>query len=183
MKYYSIKNKDIGLGDYGSALLSGIIDIDDDDNLEILRTGVEVPPICETGAIFIVINDSFKQSLEKNNFSGFTVKKLKKRKIVDVNWIEWIGKDEPEFYPENGEPEGYFEELPHSNELDNQIGELWLLEFKSDGIQEENDNFIEHSNLDFCQPKNRYTKIISEKVKDWMIKNEFDKWIIMNEIS
>ena len=131
--------------------------------------------------MFVVINSSVKKALEKENLIGYRFKKLLKKKIVDINWINWIGKNKPEYYPESGEPEGYFDEKTHCSELDDKIGELWVLEFISDGTLID-DNFFNHLNYDFCEPKNRYSKIVSENAKDWIVRNNFDKWISITRL-
>lgn len=75
-----------------------------------------------------VVTDEFKKKLETSGLTGLSFKPVIKKHIVHLEWEKW-DKDapDPEFYPEEGEPENYILELPHSPELADEMGDFWEL--------------------------------------------------------
>lgn len=114
-------------GDYGDILHHGDAWRDEQSGLlKLGRTGTFVPPISFPGLPGIVITDSFRAILETSKLTGFTFRPVIKHHIVDLNWSEWKS-DEPDFYPESGEPEDYIYEAQHSPKIAEEMPELWEL--------------------------------------------------------
>lgn len=93
-------------GDYGSVLVSGIVDVAEDGQVTLSRSGPFIPPV--SMPFCIIITDNLKKELESACFSGFTLHPVTKGMIVDLNWVDWdFNADDPPFYPDSGSPEDY----------------------------------------------------------------------------
>lgn len=127
MRFYSLERPVVAWGDYGDILHHGMAWHDEQSGLlQLERTGVFVPAITFPGLPGIVVTDSFRIALETSTLTGFSFRSLIKRHIVDLDWSEWKS-EEPDFYPESGEPEDYIYEAQHSPEMAEQMPELWEL--------------------------------------------------------
>src|SRR5919204_782761 len=112
-------------GDYSDILVSGMASdlMRQDGMLELERTGPFVPAITLPGPGLIVVTDAFKKSMEGSDLTGFTFRPVIKSRIVRLEWERWDRTaDEPEEYPETGEPEDYILGRRHSPQLAKQIG-------------------------------------------------------------
>ncbi len=128
MDIFVLKRPEAPWGDYGSILMHGMTSHlpRQEGLLQLERTGSFVPPISFPGAWDIVVTDEFKQLLDRSGLSGFTFQPVIKRHIVRLDWEQWDkARDEPDEYPETGEPEDYILARPHSPELAEQLGDLW----------------------------------------------------------
>lgn len=102
-----------------------------DDRIPLERTGPFVPPI--TFPFFypnagFVVTDALRKEIERAGLAGFEFRPVLKVRIVRVDWQLWDStSDEPEEWPESGEPEDYLAERPHSPELAERMGELWMV--------------------------------------------------------
>ncbi len=178
MDIFTIGNIDTPWGDYSDELLAGS-SYQEGDLVYIERTGPYVPNIIVSGISNIIITDQFKSIIEQENFSGISFQKVVKKKIVELHWELWDkSKDEPEVYPETGEPEDYVDLGVHSDEISNQIGDLWKINVVESGQTERDigifpgttiwlsENTI--GNLDFFMPAGVLWNCVSSKAKEWL---------------
>jgi hypothetical protein len=190
---FSLEIPFITWGDYGHELHHGMAGRDEQSELlKLERTGPFVPPISFPELPGIVVTDSFRATLETSKLTGFTFLPVIKHHIVDLDWSEWKS-DEPDLYPESGEPEDYILEAPHSPEIGEQMLELWeLMVEETAHVQRIEDPTVEYGVIltllketwngdDFFRaPEVGYT-FVSEKAKLWLenyAKNlvEFKEW-------
>lgn len=156
---YKINKKESPWGDYGDILIHGMAcHLErEDDIIQLERTGPFVPSITFPGIFEIVVNCEFKNKLLQENFTGLSFKPVKKAKIVELHWENWDrNKDEPQYYPDSGEPEDYILQKSHSKEISDRIGDLWELV---------SSNHREH---DFYRSNYQSPTIVSERVKDFL---------------
>lgn len=180
-------------GDYGDELHHGEAWRDEESGLlKLSRTGPFVPPISFPGLPGIVVTDSFRAMLETSNLTGFSFLSVIKEHIVDLDWSDWNG-EEPDFYPESGEPEDYIHQAIHSPKTAEQMPKLWELAVEETAhVQRIIDSTVEYGVIltllketwngdDFFRaPEVGYT-FVSEKAKLWLEINarnlvEFKKW-------
>jgi hypothetical protein len=152
-----------------------------------------VPPIIISGMSDIIVTGKFKALIEKENFSGISFIKAFKKKIVELHWDKWDKTlDEPQEYPETGEPEDYIELGSHSDEISNQIGDLWKMDLIKTGKTDRDptkqfpnmDIWLVRNTLsdyDFFVPEGVLWNCVSEKAKNWLEIN-CDKFLRFNEI-
>jgi hypothetical protein len=128
---YIIDGADAPWGDYGNILIHGMSNHlgrrgGDDGPIQLERTGPFVPPITFQGSGHILVTDEMKHQMEQAGFRGITFRPVEKAHIANVEWHEWdLDAEEPEYYPEGGEPEGYILNEPHSAKLAASIGTIW----------------------------------------------------------
>jgi hypothetical protein len=117
-------------GDYGDILRHGLsshLEESPDGLLQLERTGPYVPPISFPG-FEVVVTDGCRRQLDASGLTGFAFKPAHKVRIVDLPWLTWdLTADEPQEYPDSGEPEDYLLEREHSRELADAIGPLWQM--------------------------------------------------------
>jgi len=185
MKYYKLKHKETPWGDYGNILLTGMTAYLDrqDDLLQYQRAGPFQPDLTLTGHKDLLVTNTIKEKIELSDLTGFSFKPVIKRHIVAVDWSNWDrNKDEPEFYPESGEPEDYILDLPHSQELADKMEGVWEVVVPIGGTFKEDDSFqFYNPDLDIMLPDNKYWFIVSEKAKSWLEQNG-DGWIDFIEV-
>jgi hypothetical protein len=117
-------------GDYGNILAQGLSSHLDRHQglLQLERTGPTIAPITFPGAGDIVVTGALKSALEKSGLSGFTFLPVIKRRIVELDWESWdTTADEPQEFPESGEPEHYILRRPHETRVADELGILWEL--------------------------------------------------------
>jgi hypothetical protein len=128
MSTYILGEPQVPWGDYGSILVSGMsCHLPRKEGLiQFERTAPFVPPISLPGLGDIVVTDAFKRALESSELTGMSFQPVIKARIVHFEWEKWDQTaDEPEEYPDEGEPEGYILDRPHKPELAEEMGELW----------------------------------------------------------
>ena len=107
-------------GDYGRILLTGMTGhLDRQDGLlQLERTGPFLPSMIISGIDDLLLDDTTKIKIEQSELRGFEFLPVIKRHISIVDWTTWdYNSEDPNFYPDNGEPENYILELPHSQTL------------------------------------------------------------------
>ena len=160
MKYYKLRHKETPWGDYSKILLTGMTAYLDrqDDLLQYQRSGPFQPDLALSGYADLLVTNSTKEKIELSGLTGFSFKPVIKRRIVAVDWTNWdMTKDEPEFYPESGEPEGYILDLPHSQELADKMEAVWEVVVKISGTFKEDETFQSYDpTLDIMLPDNKY---------------------------
>jgi hypothetical protein len=116
-------------GDYGDILIGGMAARNEETGLlELERIGPFIPPITDAGLRALIVTDDFRKQLESSGLLGITFRPVVKKRIVHLEWENWDwNAEEPEEYPETGEPEDYILGRPHSPELAQQMGDLWEL--------------------------------------------------------
>jgi hypothetical protein len=182
MKIFKIENAKTSWGDYGDILMSGMTD-EKNGLIYIERTGPFVPSIIISSISDIIVTSKFKSLIENQNFIGISFRKVIKKKIVELNWDKWDKTfDEPQGYPETGEPEDYIELRSHSDEISNQIGYLWKMDLIKNGITYRDPSipFPNYdiwlvrnslSNYDFFAPDGVLWNCVTEKAKEWLETN------------
>jgi hypothetical protein len=127
-QFYTLDGPATPWGDYSDILISGMSEHLSRRKglIQLERTGPYVPPISFPGMQDIVVTDAFKKQLEISGLTGVRFQPVVKKRIVHLDWHLWDKSiDEPQEYPEEGEPEGYILDRPHSPEMSKQIGDLW----------------------------------------------------------
>lgn len=113
-------------GDYERILVGGMA-IGDRQNgqLQLQRTGPFVPPLTFP-KFHMLVTEQMKLAMLDAGFKGVGFQPVVNSYIVRLDWHEWdLNADEPQFYPEGGEPEYYIMNGDHSEELAEQIGTIW----------------------------------------------------------
>jgi hypothetical protein len=117
-----------GWGDYGEILQHGMAAQlpKISGRLSLERTGPYIPPITLPGIGELVLTSEARESLEESGLSGFSFMPVEKDLVVELHWERWnFAADEPEEYPQSGEPEGYILGQRHSPTAAKALGELW----------------------------------------------------------
>lgn len=125
---FEIRGGHVPWGDYGSILVHGMTAHlgRKGEQLQLERTGPFVPPISFPGINDIVVTSEMKAHLENAGFRGITFRPVLKAHISNVDWHEWdLSDDEPEEYPQEGEPEGYILDYDHCEDTSAELGDLW----------------------------------------------------------
>jgi len=127
--FYRISGRSImpiAWGDYGDILQHGMTAHEDrGDNLTLERTGPFVPPITLPGIGDMLLTSDARKVLESSGLTGFSLRPVKKAHIVELHWEDWdFDAEEPQEYPESGEPEDYILERPHSPTAAAALGEI-----------------------------------------------------------
>jgi len=182
MKFYEVDNKEMPWGDYGSLLLSGMSNLNENNEKIIERTGPYLPPIYISGLWDLIVSDEVKSQLDISGLTGFELQKIKKGKIVDISWHKWrFESDDPEFYPKSGEPEDYIFEGEHSNMASDAVGNLWIMNLTKDGFfVQEKLSLSEH--YDFFIPEGKGIVIVSEIARHWLESKLLTEWIVFKEL-
>lgn len=120
-------------GDYGHILIAGIAvrrgknRHDRDAPLLLQRTGPFAPSVTLPGTKNIVITDNCRGRIAIDR-PEVEFRPVVKQRIVFSCWENWDWEeDEPEEYPEEGEPENYIMNQPHSDEAAAEMGDMWEL--------------------------------------------------------
>jgi hypothetical protein len=117
-----------GWGDYGDMLIHGMSchEPSVDGLLQLERTGPYIPPITLPGISDVVLTSHARQLLESSNLTGFTFRPVQKVLTVELHWEAWDwNADEPEQFPDSGEPEDYILGQPDSPAASGALGDLW----------------------------------------------------------
>jgi hypothetical protein len=133
-KFYTIDGPESPWGDYSNILITGMsAHLGRKGGLiQLERTGPYVPPISFPGIGDIVVTDAFREELESSGLIGMEFQPVIKKHIVHLDWHLWDKTaDEPQEYPEGGEPGSYILGRPHSSETSKMIGELWEVRLKT----------------------------------------------------
>lgn len=191
MKYFIIKNKDMPWGDYGDTLFKGFLNVMDKNynDLEIPtieRTGPYIPEIYIANSTDLVITEKVKKILEDEKISGIIeYKKIKIKKIVNIDWQKWDINKEVEFYPKSGEPEDYIlkgknddslvDKFPNlSNVKTLKKGKLYKVNDKPDYINYLHLEIREKIDEDIFSIENMWFLIVSEKFKNILEMNNIN---------
>jgi len=129
-KFYLLRGRQLW-GDYGHVLIHGFAGPreEQDGILELERTGPFIPPITLPWPANqnLIVTDDFRKQLETAEELGrLHFRRVIKKRIVELPWHQWdLRADDPEEYPESGEPDDYLLDRSHSPAIAATIGELW----------------------------------------------------------
>lgn len=130
MSYLVMRPAEPPWGDYGSILIDGMSSRGrNDDGLVLLeRAGPYIPPITFPGIHTVVVTDQLRSLLLTSGLTGLAFAPVVKSHVVRIDWQSWSREsDEPLWYPESGEPEGYLLGAPHDESAAIALGDLWEL--------------------------------------------------------
>ena len=128
---FRVVRPDAPWGDFGRILRHGMSahlerEGGEGGAIRLERAGPYVPPITLPGIRDLIVTDEVKRSMESAGFRGVAVLRVTLERIVDLPCHEWDWKaPNPEFFPDDGEPETYILGREHSTELAEQMGPLW----------------------------------------------------------
>ena len=172
---FGLQHPDSPWGDYSDILYQGMaMHLGRRDGLiQLERTGPFVPPITFPSD-GVVVTDAFRRDLEAAGLAaGVRFLPVIKARIVRFDdWIHWdASADEPEFYPESGEPEDYILALDHDPEVAEAIGPLWELVCpeRAEGVPE----------FDFWKAGTRIR--ISPRAAAWL-QERYGDWVLLEPI-
>lgn len=115
-------------GDYGDILQHGMASHlpGEEGLLALERTGPFILPITLPGIGDIVLTSAAKELLEGSGLRGFHFRPVRKVLTVELHWENWnLDAQEPEQFPDTGEPEDYILGQPNSPTASAELGELW----------------------------------------------------------
>lgn len=175
--YYQLQSTEPPWGDYGDVLQNGFLEYETTSNGHrryfVCRAGPFVPPITQPFGD-VVVTDEFKNRLEEANFTGLGFLPADYGDVIRINWHEWDHlADDPEFYPESGEPEDYLERAQHDLDLIAEMPRLWVWDVAStEGLQRQGSNSFYHERHPGTDVAREYTIIwVGERLKSWLARN------------
>lgn len=137
IQFFKIERRSIfnkNWGDYGDILQNGMTSHLPRQSgfLALERTGPFIPPITLPGIGDIVLTSAARELLDASGLSGFEFRPVHKVLTVDLRWEDWdMNADEPQQFPDTGEPEDYILGKPNSESASAALGELWELSVPS----------------------------------------------------
>ena len=191
--FYIVKRARAPWGDYGHILVHGMTGHlgrkgGEGGPLQLERTGPFVPPITFPGIGDVIVTDEMKQLMEQAGFRGISFRAVEKAHITNVPWHEWdLTAADPAYYPDEGEPEGYILDRPHSAKLAESLGTIWevVVVDSAEMVDEEKPNSFDvtytyvkgswNGNDLFSVPQNYY-KYTSARAKAWL-EQHVGRWV------
>ncbi len=159
-------------GDYGDILLSGMTAHQPrtrEGLLRLERTGPFVPPITMAGFGDLLVTDAFRVRLEESSLAGPAFRPVQKTRIVRLEWEHWDWTaDDPQEYPDGGEPEAYILDRPHDPELAMQIGPLWEVLLPSLGGETAADLARDQVHARHIHASQRARNWLEQHAGDWL---------------
>lgn len=181
-------------GDYGHILINGMsCHLPRKDSLiQLERTGPFIPPITLPGIGDIVVTSAFKEELEQSPFTQLAFAPVNKARIVEYHWEQWDRtSDEPDDFPDGGEPEDYILLRPHSPRTAKEIGSLWEVVLPEDAevksVQGRQCNWTHKVNRSTWQgsllfrAKGKGLAIATDEAKRWL-ENRAGEWLEFEEL-
>lgn len=119
MNIYHFDNSPSPWGDWGAALLQGMIAWDEDTDVDsIRRVGPYTPPAyIRSGSL--VLTQPVKEALEQSGLKGISrYEHLEKTHIVHLDWLHWdTSKPITDYLELDGGPTSIIDSLPHEPAL------------------------------------------------------------------
>ncbi len=173
-------------GDYGNILVSGMsAHLGRKDGLiQLERTGPFVPPITFPGIGDIVVTEQFRYLLEASGLTGFTFGPLIKTHVVKLDWQSWNqAANEPQTYPESGEPEDYILGKPHDPRVAEALGPLFELVPNIGGIIDRTAGIRLKvtGTYDIFRAEGALYNYVTTRAKDWFAKNA-SPWVAFRDV-
>jgi len=187
-RLFELRKPETPWGDYGDVLWHGMSAHLGRrfGRLRLERTGPLVPPISFPAPWNIVVTDLMKRDLISENLSGISFRPVIKARIVKLEWEAWdIGADEPQFYPEEGEPEGYILDRPHDRRLAKSIGPMWeLLPVEVNGLRSKGGSVVpaKYRGDDLCIADDfGGAPVLSERAREVLL-GKYEKWVALRAV-
>lgn len=186
---FRIRSVDRNWGDYGNILIHGMschLGRTRQGRIRLERCGPSIPPITLPGITDIVVTQVIRKGIEEAGLKGFRFRPVRKSRIVNLPWHSWDwSAAEPPFYPDDGEPESYIIERPHSPICSWKMGRLWevfatpiLQQFvRGDNVVIRSDSIVD---LDLLGSPNGYP-YFSVHGKNWL-ESQAREWIRFEEV-
>jgi hypothetical protein len=185
--YYQIKKAEAPWGDYGDILWNGWATEDgrDRSTITLTRTGPFVPPIIIPSLQHVVVTDEFRAKISDVGFSGLAFEPVSYGRVVRIDWHEWDwNAEDPQFYPESGEPEDYLLAGTHDPELAAAMPRLWAWKVHpTPGLQVQGTNTFGrelHPGDDVA--RDFFIFWISERMKVWLAENA-GRWVSFEPVT
>ena len=187
-EFYQLGNCLALWGDYGQVFVNGGYGRSEDDPAYwgLQRPGPYVPPIFFARGL--IATESAKRKFELSDLRGFSFTEIPVVKAVHIPWHTWnLNAEDPEFYPEDQNPIGYLEDLPHDANLAATFEKFWRLEHHEGGKEHrikiddkcwhDKINLISASwtGADFFHADETTRFYISRKAFEWLRAN-FEPW-------
>ena len=186
--FYELGNGLAPWGDYGQVFVNGGYGRSEDDAAfwGLQRPGPYFPPIFFAGGL--IVTETSKTNFEKSGLKGFSFSEVPVVKAIYIPWHTWdLTAEDPKFYPEDQNPIGYLEDLPHDENLAATFETFWKLEY-TEGAQEHRikvDEKCWHDRIyliastwngaDFFHANETKRIYISAKAFDWLRSN-YEPW-------
>ncbi|WP_438280634.1 hypothetical protein [Pseudomonas alabamensis] len=180
MTIYLCQNAPTPWGDWGSALIHGLIGWDETTDVDsIERAGPFTPPayICWGSLIF---TQPIKEALEASKLKGIRYEHLEKTHIVRIDWQDWdVNKPITDYIDLDGGPSSIIEGFEHDPSLARQMPDYWRalvtgrLNLRTVPEQESNGlssylQILKADNADFFKADVHGGYFVSEKAKIWL---------------
>ena len=162
-------------GDSGYILLHGMSAHTARQNGRILleRAGPYMPPITFPGAGDIVVKAWVRERLQQSGLTGFEFIPVTRHHIARLDWHLWDRtSEEPQEYPESGEPEDYVLDRPHSEGTSRMIGDLFELVPAEVASIDRSSGFRlvggSWGTADIFRGRDARVNFVSERARDWL---------------
>ena len=127
MNIYHLDNAPAPWGDWGAALVQGMIAWDEDTDVDSIKRAGPYTPAAYIRSGSLVLTQPVKEALEKSGLKGVgRYEHLEKTHIVHIDWLHWdTSKPITEYLDLEGEPTWIIDSLPHDPELAARMPEYW----------------------------------------------------------
>jgi len=127
MNIYHLDNAPTPWGDWGAALVQGMIAWDEDTDVDSIKRAGPYTPAAYIRSGSLVLTQPVKEALEKSGLKGVgRYEHLEKTHIVHIDWLHWdTSKPITEYLDLEGGPTSIIDSLPHDPELAARMPEYW----------------------------------------------------------
>ncbi|MEB3901167.1 hypothetical protein ODI84_13435 [Pseudomonas putida] len=127
MNIYHLDNAPTPWGDWGAALIQGVIAWDEDTDMDSINRVGPYTPAAYIRSGSLVLTQPVKEALEKSGLKGVgRYEHLEKTHVVHIDWLHWdTSKPITEYLDLEGGPTSIIDALPHDPELAVRMPEYW----------------------------------------------------------
>lgn len=127
MNIYHLDNAPTPWGDWGAALIQGVIAWDEDTDMDSINRVGPYTPAAYIRSGSLVLTQPVKEALEKSGLKGVgRYEHLEKTHVVHIDWLHWdTSKPITEYLDLEGGPTSIIDALPHDPELAARMPEYW----------------------------------------------------------
>lgn len=114
-------------GDYGESLCHGYFyqpKLESNDCY--YRTGFSIPDLSPTNE-YCVVSDQLRIAMEKKFHHDLKFEKVSNAKFLKVDWTSWNRLEDPQLYPSDYSPEGYYDEFEYFTPEESKQWVLWKI--------------------------------------------------------